>query len=197
MHKVLDLVSLRVCLVLAVLGNTIAEIGKLLPETALGSVLFLLVGVGIVDAALHIVGMGAGLVPGVTLDILGDVARIASDIVDGAGVAIAGDHVRVFTRTAGCVGVVDEGADLDGGEAVGAGGLAVGTHELLLGRGIVDAAELLLVGADLFGTVGDAAGKEVSADERDVGEEFARFGVGEEDGEEGAEVLDSFVEDAR
>lgn len=77
----------------------------------------------------------------------------------------------------------------DGG-LVGSDGASAFGDELVLRGGFVDLVELVLGRGDLAGGLGGADGEEVAADEGEVGEEFADFGIGEDEGEEGAEVLD-------
>lgn len=62
--------------------------------------------------------------------------------------------------------------------------------ELVLRGGLVDLPELVFGRGDLVGGLGGADGEEVAADEGEVGQEFTDFGVGEDEGEEGAKVLD-------
>lgn len=81
----------------------------------------------------------------------------------------------------------DGAADLRcGGGADGAGG----TGEVVGWGCVVDLGELFLGGTGLFAGLDGSAGEEVAADELDVGEKFASFRVGEDEGEEGAEVGD-------
>ena len=74
------------------------------------------------------------------------------------------------------------------GSLGGAGDAVLGLP--LLGRGgLVDVSESLLVWAGFLSGLGGAAGEEVTTDQRHVGEQLSGFRVGEDEREEGAEVL--------
>ena len=67
--------------------------------------------------------------------------------------------------------------------------------ELVLGNGVVNAGEGFLVWVEGFGNFGCAVGEEVSADEREVGEKFVDFGIGEDKGKDGAKVSNGWIYD--
>lgn len=64
--------------------------------------------------------------------------------------------------------------------------------EVVVGRRVVDLRHALLAGRDGARSLHSAAGEEVAADEGEVGHELADFGVGEDEVEERAEVLDRY-----
>lgn len=76
---------------------------------------------------------------------------------------------------------------------VGADGAAICADKLVLGRRVVDGAETLLVGAGCIGDLTGATGEEVTADDAKVCEKLADLCVCEDEGEEGAEVLDGLL----
>jgi len=57
---------------------------------------------------------------------------------------------------------------------------------LVLGSGIFNASESFWVRAETFNSLGFTVGKEVAADEGEVGEELADLGVGEDKGKDSA-----------
>ena len=58
--------------------------------------------------------------------------------------------------------------------------------ELVLRSSIIDTGQSFWVWAEAVGGFGGAAGEEVATDEGEVGEKFADFGVGEDEGKNGA-----------
>jgi hypothetical protein len=69
----------------------------------------------------------------------------------------------------------------------------VSTHGDAHTRRALTRAQTVLVGADRARGLAGALGQEIAADEGEVAEELARLGVGGDEGEEGAEVLDGLV----
>jgi hypothetical protein len=60
---------------------------------------------------------------------------------------------------------------------------------------IIDVGEGFLVWAEAVGGFGCAASEEVSADEREIGEKFANFGIGEDEREDRAKMFNSCIRD--
>jgi hypothetical protein len=76
---------------------------------------------------------------------------------------------------------------------VGPGGTPTFGDELILAGGVVDVCEGFFVWAEIVGGFRGAAGEEVTADEREIGQEFTDFGVGEDKGEDGTKMTDGYV----
>lgn len=76
--------------------------------------------------------------------------------------------------------------ELEFGSLVGTQSLSIRTDPLLAGSFLVDLVELFLVWLDLLGNLYGTAGKDISANDAEVRDEFTGLAVGDEEGDEGS-----------
>jgi hypothetical protein len=142
-------------------------------ESGLGSLL-LFVGLRGVDASLDLLTLADSLLS----HFLSDTPCIGGDLTDRLSLPITSGNVGGVGERAGCVRVMDDGANF--GRRNGTGGTRgfAMTFKGGGGRSIVDLAHLIFSWASLLGDVNGTPCEEVATDERDVREKLASLTIG-------------------